>query len=45
MRIPNAGSTTKSSPTFFKTLKVNEDSRQQELAMKIMMACPELVAG
>ncbi|KAF8812641.1 hypothetical protein BYT27DRAFT_7159048 [Phlegmacium glaucopus] len=28
-----------------KTLKVNEDSRQQELATKIMMACPELVAG
>lgn len=27
-----------------KTLKVNEDSRQQELATKIMMACPELVA-
>lgn len=28
-----------------KTLKVNEDSRQQELALKIMSACPELVAG
>ncbi|KAF7299108.1 hypothetical protein MIND_00859100 [Mycena indigotica] len=28
-----------------KTLKVNEDSRQQELALKIMGACPELVAG
>ncbi|KAJ7095895.1 ribosome 60S biogenesis N-terminal-domain-containing protein [Mycena belliarum] len=28
-----------------KTLKVNEDSRQQELALKIMAACPELVAG
>ena len=28
-----------------KTLKVNEDSRQQELALKIMLACPELVAG
>lgn len=28
-----------------KTLKVNEDSRQQELALKIMSSCPELVAG
>ena len=28
-----------------KALKVNEDSRQQELAVKIMTACPELVAG
>jgi nucleolar pre-ribosomal-associated protein 1 len=28
-----------------KALKVNEDSRQQELALKIMTACPELVAG
>jgi nucleolar pre-ribosomal-associated protein 1 len=28
-----------------KTLKVNEDSRQQELALKILSACPELVAG
>ncbi|KAJ7670238.1 ribosome 60S biogenesis N-terminal-domain-containing protein [Mycena rosella] len=28
-----------------KTLKVNEDSRQQELALKIMAACPELVAS
>ena len=28
-----------------KTLKVNEDPRQQELAKKIMSACPELVAG
>ncbi|KAJ7044085.1 ribosome 60S biogenesis N-terminal-domain-containing protein [Mycena alexandri] len=28
-----------------KTLKVNEDLRQQELALKIMAACPELVAG
>ncbi|KAF7365247.1 hypothetical protein MVEN_00396500 [Mycena venus] len=28
-----------------KTLKVNEDLRQQELALKIMTACPELVAG
>ncbi len=28
-----------------KTLKVNEDSRQQELAIKILSACPELVAG
>lgn len=28
-----------------KTLKVNEDSRQQELALKIASSCPELVAG
>ncbi|KAG1740308.1 ribosome 60S biogenesis N-terminal-domain-containing protein [Suillus lakei] len=28
-----------------KTLKVNEDARQQELALKILVACPELVAG
>lgn len=28
-----------------KTLKVNEDSRQQELARRILEACPELVAG
>ncbi|KAF9460940.1 ribosome 60S biogenesis N-terminal-domain-containing protein [Collybia nuda] len=28
-----------------KTLKANEDVRQQELAMKILTACPELVAG
>ncbi|KAG5724436.1 Laccase-2 [Termitomyces sp. T112] len=28
-----------------KTLKVNEDLRQQELALKILAACPELVAG
>ncbi|PPR04905.1 hypothetical protein CVT24_007149 [Panaeolus cyanescens] len=28
-----------------KTLKVNEDARQQELATKILAACPELVAG
>ncbi|PCH41704.1 hypothetical protein WOLCODRAFT_101082 [Wolfiporia cocos MD-104 SS10] len=28
-----------------KTLKVNEDSRQQELAFKILAACPELVSG
>ncbi|KAG6897168.1 hypothetical protein C0992_003674 [Termitomyces sp. T32_za158] len=28
-----------------KTLKVNEDLRQQELALKILSACPELVAG
>lgn len=28
-----------------KTLKVNEDSRQQELALKIMTTCPELVSG
>ncbi|KDR74243.1 hypothetical protein GALMADRAFT_250000 [Galerina marginata CBS 339.88] len=30
---------------FLKTLKVNEDSRQQELAIKILSACPELVSG
>ncbi|KAH7927036.1 hypothetical protein BV22DRAFT_1103957 [Leucogyrophana mollusca] len=28
-----------------KPLKVNEDARQQELALKIMSACPELVAS
>ncbi|KAF8519438.1 ribosome 60S biogenesis N-terminal-domain-containing protein [Gautieria morchelliformis] len=28
-----------------KTLKVNEDARQQELALKILEACPELVAS
>ncbi|KAI0640548.1 ribosome 60S biogenesis N-terminal-domain-containing protein [Trametes meyenii] len=28
-----------------KTLKVNEDPRQQELALKILAACPELVVG
>ena len=28
-----------------RTLKVNEDPRQQELALKITAACPELVAG
>jgi nucleolar pre-ribosomal-associated protein 1 len=28
-----------------KSLKVNEDVRQQELALRIMSACPELVAG
>jgi nucleolar pre-ribosomal-associated protein 1 len=28
-----------------KNLRVNEDSRQQELALKVMIACPELVAG
>ncbi|KAJ7505347.1 ribosome 60S biogenesis N-terminal-domain-containing protein [Mycena galericulata] len=28
-----------------KTLKVNEDLRQQELALKIMAACPELVSS
>ncbi|KAF8665731.1 hypothetical protein AX16_000179 [Volvariella volvacea WC 439] len=28
-----------------KTLKVNEDPRQQELALKIMTGCPELVAS
>jgi nucleolar pre-ribosomal-associated protein 1 len=27
-----------------KGLKVNEDSRQQELALKILSACPELVS-
>ena len=26
-----------------KTLKVNEDPRQQELAYKILLGCPELV--
>lgn len=31
--------------SFLKTLKINEDLRQQELAIKIMAACPELVAG
>lgn len=28
-----------------KSLKVNEDPRQQELALKILSSCPELVAG
>ncbi|OBZ71823.1 Uncharacterized protein C14G10.02 [Grifola frondosa] len=28
-----------------KGLKVNEDPRQQELALKILAACPELIAG
>ena len=28
-----------------KGLKVNEDARQQELALRILRACPELVAG
>ena len=28
-----------------KSLKVNEDARQQELALQIMVACPELVSG
>lgn len=28
-----------------KSLKVNEDSRQQDLAIKILAACPELIAG
>ncbi|PIL36537.1 hypothetical protein GSI_00226 [Ganoderma sinense ZZ0214-1] len=28
-----------------KTLKVNEDPRQQEFALKILAACPELVTG
>ncbi|KAL4075510.1 ribosome 60S biogenesis N-terminal-domain-containing protein [Scleroderma citrinum] len=27
------------------TLKVNEDARQQELVLKILLACPELVTG
>ncbi|KAF8905722.1 ribosome 60S biogenesis N-terminal-domain-containing protein [Gymnopilus junonius] len=30
---------------FVKTLKVNEDPRQQELVLKILEACPELVLG
>ena len=28
-----------------KSLKVNEDPRQQELALRVMSACPELVCG
>jgi nucleolar pre-ribosomal-associated protein 1 len=28
-----------------KNLKANEDLRQQELTLKILNACPELVAG
>lgn len=28
-----------------RSLKVNEDARQQELAIKILEACPELVTG
>ncbi|EJD42488.1 hypothetical protein AURDEDRAFT_186058 [Auricularia subglabra TFB-10046 SS5] len=28
-----------------RTLKVNEDARQQELALRILAACPELVQG
>jgi hypothetical protein len=28
-----------------KTLKINEDPRQQELSVKVMEACPELVSG
>lgn len=28
-----------------RVLKVNEDLRQQELALKILSACPELVTG
>ncbi|KAI0695719.1 ribosome 60S biogenesis N-terminal-domain-containing protein [Cytidiella melzeri] len=28
-----------------KSLRVNEDPRQQELALRILQACPELVAG
>lgn len=30
---------------FLKTLKINEDAREQELALKILAACPELVQG
>ncbi|KAF8308276.1 hypothetical protein DL93DRAFT_2119068 [Clavulina sp. PMI_390] len=30
---------------FLRTLKVNEDARQQELALKILTSCPELVQG
>ncbi|KZT52357.1 hypothetical protein CALCODRAFT_92465 [Calocera cornea HHB12733] len=30
---------------FLKALKVGEDARQQELALKILEACPELVTG
>ncbi|KAI6003337.1 ribosome 60S biogenesis N-terminal-domain-containing protein [Pisolithus marmoratus] len=30
---------------FLPTLKINEDPRQQELALKILLAAPELVAG
>ena len=28
-----------------KTLRANDDARQQELVLKILAACPELVAG
>ena len=28
-----------------RSLKVNEDARQQELAYRILKACPELIAG
>ncbi|KIJ57882.1 hypothetical protein HYDPIDRAFT_120219 [Hydnomerulius pinastri MD-312] len=35
----------KISTNVLRTLKVNEDARQQELALKIMTACPELVSG
>ena len=31
--------------SILKTLRVNEDARQQELAYRILDACPELVAG
>ena len=31
--------------SLIKSLKVNEDARQQELALKIFRACPELVQG
>ncbi|KAF9517643.1 hypothetical protein BS47DRAFT_469370 [Hydnum rufescens UP504] len=30
---------------FLKSLKVNEDPRQQELAIKILGACPEIIQG
>ncbi|CCA67773.1 hypothetical protein PIIN_01597 [Serendipita indica DSM 11827] len=30
---------------FIKTLRPTEDARQQELALRILQACPELVAG
>lgn len=28
-----------------RSLKVNEDPRQQELALKVLASCPELVSG
>ncbi|KIJ58791.1 hypothetical protein HYDPIDRAFT_119198 [Hydnomerulius pinastri MD-312] len=33
------------SANVLRTLNVNEDARQQELALKIMTSCPELVSG